>query len=369
MSNRRCYSFQDHIGRWQKVAKAKPTRAKAAIGQKQTVRDTLAEMLTTAIELEFATIPPYLCALWSIKDDLHPVAKSLREIVQEEMLHMGLTCNMLAAIGVQPPIKTLAPRYPSGLPGDVHPGLNVHLQGLNKDSLLTFLQIEAPAKLARSVPPEEGDPKWPEMRTIGQFYECVAAAFEKYAEEGGTFHIANQVSASLVWRVIGSVENVTTAIRIITTQGEGAMVKSGPAGSPRDSGREDFAHYYRFLEVWKEKRLVRLDKRNARTERYEWRDGYKLPDCYPMGPVPEEGFPDARPDVLQLLADFDGTYHEMLDFLDTAWSPGGQGQLVHAIAKMFELERYAKPLMAIPRPDDPDHTYGPMFSPPQEHAT
>ena len=193
MSARKGFSLQDHIGRWQAVARAKPTRGKAALGQKQSVRATLADMLTTAIALEFATIPPYLCALWSIKDDLHPVAKSIREIVQEEMLHMGLTCNMLAAIGVQPPIRKLAPSYPSGLPGDVHPGLNVHLQGLNRDSLLAFLQIEAPAKLARSVPPEEGDPKWPEMRTIGQFYECVAAAFEKYAGEGGTFHVANQV--------------------------------------------------------------------------------------------------------------------------------------------------------------------------------
>ena len=368
MSEHKGVSLQDHIGRWQAVAKAKPIRDNAAVGRKQSVHATLADMLTTAIELEFATIPLYLCALWSIKDDLHPVAKSLREIVQEEMLHMGLTCNMLAAIGYQPPIRRLAPTYPSGLPGDVHPGLTVHLQGLNKDSLRTFLQIESPAKLAASVPVEEGDLTWPEVRTIGQFYECVMAAFEAYAADGGIFHVANQVSASLVWRVIGSPEDAKTAIRIITTQGEGATVKSGPAGSPRDSGREDYAHYYRFLEVWKEKRLVRLDKRGARTERYEWRDGYKLPDCHPMGLVPNVGFPDAPPEVMQLLNDFDETYHDMLDLLESAWLPGGQGQLVHAIAKMFELERYAKPLMAISRLDDPKLTYGPLFSRPKEQT-
>lgn len=368
MSERKDFSLQEHIGRWKAVAGAKPARAKAALDQKQSVQATLADMLTTAIALEFATIPPYLCALWSIKDDLHPVAKSLREIVQEEMLHMGLTCNMLAAIGVQPPIRKLAPSYPGNLPGGIHPNLNVHLQGLNKESLLAFLQIEAPAKLAKSVPPQKGDPKWPEMRTIGHFYECVAAAFEKYGDDGGTFHVANQVSASLVWRVIGSPADAKTAIRIITTQGEGAMVKGGPGSSPRDSGREDYAHYYRFLEMWKEKRLVRLDKRGARTERYEWRDGHKLPDCHPIGPVPRNGFSGAPPEVLQLLADFDETYHEMLELLEAAWVPGGQGQLVRAIAKMFELERHAKPLMTIPRLDDPKRTYGPVFSRPEERA-
>jgi hypothetical protein len=55
--------------------------------------------LQGAVSLEFSTLPPYLSALWSVKDDLSPVAKSIREIAQEEMLHMALACNMLSAIG------------------------------------------------------------------------------------------------------------------------------------------------------------------------------------------------------------------------------------------------------------------------------
>jgi hypothetical protein len=48
--------------------------------------------LQSAVELELYTIPPYLCALWSIKN-LNPkdyVVQSLRSIVGEEMKHLGL---------------------------------------------------------------------------------------------------------------------------------------------------------------------------------------------------------------------------------------------------------------------------------------
>src|SRR5262245_57028318 len=49
----------------------------------------LQNALQSAITLEFATLPPYLTALWSIKNETDPVAISIREVVQEEMQHMG----------------------------------------------------------------------------------------------------------------------------------------------------------------------------------------------------------------------------------------------------------------------------------------
>lgn len=41
-------------------------------------RDDLKEALRGAVQIEFATIPLYLTALWSIIDQAHPVAKSIR---------------------------------------------------------------------------------------------------------------------------------------------------------------------------------------------------------------------------------------------------------------------------------------------------
>ena len=74
--------------------------------------------LQSAVSVEFSTIPPYLSALWSIKDQMHPVAASIRNVVQEEMLHMSLACNMLTAIGCVPRINDpkMVPSYPGRFP-------------------------------------------------------------------------------------------------------------------------------------------------------------------------------------------------------------------------------------------------------------
>jgi hypothetical protein len=58
--------------------------------------DWLKATLQSAIELEFATIPPYLCAYWSIKSGINPAALLIRTIAFEEMLHFGLACNLLS---------------------------------------------------------------------------------------------------------------------------------------------------------------------------------------------------------------------------------------------------------------------------------
>ena len=107
----------------------------------------LERALQSAVSVEFSTIPPYLCALWSIKDPMHPVAKSIRNVVHEEMLHMSLACNMLTAIGRVPRINhpNAVPRYPGHIPGMVHPELRVTLSGLTDASLDVFIAIEAPS--------------------------------------------------------------------------------------------------------------------------------------------------------------------------------------------------------------------------------
>jgi hypothetical protein len=57
----------------------------------------LQEALQAAVELEFFTLPPYLTAMWSIKDEQHPAAATIRAVVEEEMTHMALAANLLSA--------------------------------------------------------------------------------------------------------------------------------------------------------------------------------------------------------------------------------------------------------------------------------
>src|SRR5260370_36487395 len=84
--------------------------------------DELKDYLQTAIMLEHATLPADLCAWWSL-DDSKPgndaIAKIIRGIALQEMLHMGLACNLLKAIGGTPKINApdFVPRFPDYLPG------------------------------------------------------------------------------------------------------------------------------------------------------------------------------------------------------------------------------------------------------------
>src|SRR5579871_5978246 len=105
--------------------------------------EELKSMLQTALELEHSTIPPYLCALYSIKPDtnLMPV-QIIRSVVIEEMLHMIMVANLINAIGGEPKIGAketdkeglFIPQYPTQLPGDVDPTLIVGLECFSKES-------------------------------------------------------------------------------------------------------------------------------------------------------------------------------------------------------------------------------------------
>ena len=108
----------------------------------------LKRALQAAVQLEFATIPPYLSAYWSIKDLDGDIASTILGIALDEMRHMGLVCNLLAGLGEQPKIAQpdVVPSYPGYLPGGVHPDLIVALRGLSRETASTFTSIELPKK-------------------------------------------------------------------------------------------------------------------------------------------------------------------------------------------------------------------------------
>ena len=125
--------------------------------------------LQQAIELEHATIPTYLFALFSIKDGRNrEVAEIINSVVLEEMLHMALACNVLNAIGGDPQIggADFIPRYPGKLPGGLRPDLTVSLRKASIEQVRdVFMAIEEP---------EETDhPKAHHSLTIGWFYSQI----------------------------------------------------------------------------------------------------------------------------------------------------------------------------------------------------
>ncbi|MCG8404142.1 MAG: ferritin-like protein [Phycisphaerales bacterium] len=322
----------------------------------------LKEALQLAIDLEFSTIPPYLAALWSIKDDLHPAAKSIREVVQEEMLHMALACNMLTAIGGQPKITADPPAYPTELPGDLHPGLRVELEGLNNDSLRSFMHIELPNELFELDPNDDWKVEIPTFptpcTTIGVFYEKLHALFELLDPP---FSRDRQVTGPLSYANIGNLAGVKWAIELISNQGEGSTK------SPfEDEAGTDLSHFYRFEQVF-----MRAELKWSQVKKcFNKGQCREFPDTWPMGRVPRGGYVDShlkglndedRAVVASNLTKFDQVYSHLLNLLQSTWGGGGQRSLIQAYETMFELERYAKPLMKVLIPGGDGKTFGPCF--------
>ena len=112
----------------------------------------LKDQLQIALVLEHSTIPPYLCALYSIKPGTNLMAANIiRSVVLEEMLHMIMVANLLNAIGGCPMIGEretgahgkFIPEYPTRLPGNIDQDLIVGLSYFSEESIQTFWKIES----------------------------------------------------------------------------------------------------------------------------------------------------------------------------------------------------------------------------------
>ena len=196
-----------------------------SVPQEKRDLDWLKECLQAAIELEMSTIPPYLYASWSIDAAQDPdgVAETITEIAVEEMLHMGLACNLLVAIGGRPRIFDASPAYPTRLPKDVHKGLEVDLRPLSKPLLLaTFMAIEEPPVLVVD------DPDFTPSQTtlIGAFYQSVQEGFDALTPVLST---QGQVDLSGAFGspVIASAQDVRNAISLITSQSRARFADGG----------------------------------------------------------------------------------------------------------------------------------------------
>ncbi|MFD0854275.1 ferritin-like domain-containing protein, partial [Actinomadura adrarensis] len=81
--------------------------------------DDLREHLQWAIEIEHATLPPYLCALYSLDPDRNAEAvQVVAGVFIEEMLHLALAANLLNAVGGIPRLDmpSMLPAHPRRLP-------------------------------------------------------------------------------------------------------------------------------------------------------------------------------------------------------------------------------------------------------------
>jgi hypothetical protein len=212
----------------------------------------LRDSVQHAIELEFATLPPYLTAMMSLKDRTNTeIGEILRTVVMDEMLHMLFDCNMLIALGGTPAIASsqFVPTYPGPLPMSVGSGLIVGLERMSIDLVMhTFMGIEQPED-PLEFPAAVEAAAFP---TIGAFY---AALMDKLTEFGDSAFNPDPSGQLLTFDFEGrlfpivDVASATKAIDLIVREGEGTGTSPlEPAGA--------VAHYYRFEQIVRGKALV-----------------------------------------------------------------------------------------------------------------
>lgn len=330
------------------MVKAEP-QIKAMIGELLKVEPAehdlawIKKSLQVAVALELSTIPPYLCGLWSVKDESADARQRILGIVLDEMFHLGLACNMLSAFGGKPDIVAAAPQYPTKLPGNVRNTFDVYVSGLTKDYLRkVFMEIEMPlhpVALAES---------W---ETIGVFYDAILTAVgnEKPPIGSGPQMEGNIGRNEL--KKFTKLSEIEDAIKLIKEQGEGT------GQMPDDPGQER-AHYYRFGEIYHGRKLKQVNGS------WKWEgDPVAFPDVYPMAALKDKSgiWPDPDPKAKPLIKDFNAKYSDMLRLLHKAWEKGDTGAFGQSIGKMFELGPVAVSLMKIPLKGDDKHVYGPEF--------
>jgi Ferritin-like len=215
----------------------------------------LHESVQHAIELEFATLPPYLTAAMSLDPDRNGAIRDvLFSVAEDEMLHMLLCCNLLVALGGTPSIASahFIPVYPSKLPMSVSSGLVVGVERFSIDLVeRKFMGIEHPEDPLH-FPAIAEEPTFP---TIGAFY----AALKDKLTEFGDSAFRRDASGQLLTPNTGfrpprltpitDVASASAAIDLIVREGEGTT------DSPLDSPGS-VAHYYRFEQIVRGKELV-----------------------------------------------------------------------------------------------------------------
>ena len=330
-----------------------------------TTLDDLRTHLQWAIELEHATLPPYLCALYSLDPDRNPDAvQVLGSVFAEEMLHLLLAANLLNAVGGHPVLDAphLLPAYPRPLPhGD--PTLRLGLQPFGPAALEQFLRLESPAAPDAPAQPDR-------YATIGQFYAAVEDGLRGLCAELGEGAVfvgdpAHQVRDVRFGhgggRAIAVVDlaSALAALDEIVEQGEGTARTQVWDGFP-DVGqpeRAEVAHYFRFVELREGRRFRPGDTPRSGPSGEPL--VVDLGAVLPMRPDPRTADHPVGSPVREAQEEFNYTYSELLHHLEQAFN-GSPARLGPAVKAMFRLREQARALMRTPIGDG-TCTAGPTF--------
>ncbi len=305
----------------------------------QGIRDSLQH----ALELELFTIPPYLSALYSLREGSNTAArKIIQGVVMEEMLHMMLVANVLNAIGGKPLLhadesgkgKLVRKFYPAPIP-HITGGRKICLLPFGRDAIQAFMDIEAPEEDAGC----ESDGSF---KTIGEFYQDIRNRLVAACEEQGEDTVFCGDHALQVHRkteyyggggeviAVHCLSDAMQALGQVMEQGEGRLESNILSGNAARFGQpKEAAHFFRFKQI--KKGQYYQDQNNVE---HDPQGGFLDVDWdarYPMQPNPP--YPKNPNEAQQA---FINSYKNLLQQLELGLQ-GDNRALKHSVNHMHAL--------------------------------
>lgn len=329
--------------------------------------EDLARALQVAIELEHATIPPYLCALFSIRPGTNRhVEALLRSVVTQEMGHLVMAANLLVSLGGAPALGEpgFVPRYPGPVPGGLANGLTLRLRRLSIEQIRdVFLPIERPSVLSRMLGHDQtGGPTFREPHTIESLYEGIERSLTALAgnQRISFGNVDRQITNWLGAERTDPILDLDTALNqldLIVRQGAGTGPDDPTDADGTDGGDAELAHYYRFTEIIEGRALVNDGARWAY-------DGDVIPldedGILPMVDDPEITKFEPGSRARFEAESFSNSYRALLAALHDAFN-GRPARFDDALALMHNVAILGRRLAATPLADGSGENAGPVF--------
>ena len=318
--------------------------------------DGLREHLQWAIELEHSTIPPYMCALYSLDPTGNrEAAEVMRSILLEEMLHLVLVGNILNAVGGRPRLDTprMLPGYPRCLPHSDH-SFDLQLMPFSRECLDLFLRLEQTSR-------PDSAPESDHYETIGQFYSAIEQGLRDLCAALGEAAVfcgdrSRQITSDMYGGAGGSiivVDGLTSALAAldeVVEQGEGAGHTEvwDEDADPLHPDRHQAAHYYRLEELRLGRRYRPGDTpRSGPTGEVLAIDWTRIT---PMRPNPRLADHPSGSPIRTAQEEFARSYRALLSALERAFD-GNAKDFGSAIDRMMQLKSQVLALMRMPNED------------------
>jgi hypothetical protein len=285
---------------------------------KQWTKKLVQEHAQAAVAVEFYTLPFYITAMCSIKEEHCETVQIIRSVILEEMLHVQLAANLCLALDTAPNFKP--PQYGSEIPYicPYNPDtgecgfLNASLGPLDDTTLNTMLDIETPEQTQLRQDLDHTLPKYP-YHSIGEMYDALIFGINQVGANQFSWNTDYQQrhwEKQNFCQIIGSYPKAQDAVQAIVNQGEGHIFSNNLAPPPWTEKNFPVPPYYRFVTHSKG-----LDSHNGNSHfgRFIQIKNKGLPDIYTGK---EQSDHPANKSLQQ-------NFFQLILMIETLWRDGG----------------------------------------------